>query len=244
MLNAEMTPAALAAAVDVDVKTVGRWLAEDRTPYPVTRIKIARILDQQETYLWPSLLGQPEGCAAAMSEIDGIWPTRAAISSATWHDLFTRTAKRLDILVYAGEFLIETLDLVEVLTLKADQGASIRILIGDGNSRAVRQRAEEESEPWLPDRCRSLARALSGVGQSRRVEVRLHDTTLYASHFRFDNVMLINGHAFGASDALSPVSRYRSATGAHLFDFYARAYERVWLASASGIELSAGDRTT
>lgn len=136
--------------------------------------------------------------------------------------------------MYAGEFLIETVDLVEIVTLKADQGASIRILIGDGGSRAVRHRAEEEFEPWLPDRCRSMARALSGVGRSRRVEVRLHGTTLYASHFRFDDVMLINWHAFGAVDALSPVTRHRSATCAHLFDFFDRAYERVWSASKSG----------
>ena len=56
MLNAEVSAAALAEAVGVDTKSVARWITEDRVPYPMTRVRVSRALDQQETFLWPSLI--------------------------------------------------------------------------------------------------------------------------------------------------------------------------------------------
>ena len=71
-----MSATALAAAAGVDVKSVARWISEDRIPYPVTRVKVARVLDQQETFLWPTLLEAPNVCEVALAEVDRIWPTR------------------------------------------------------------------------------------------------------------------------------------------------------------------------
>ena len=66
MLHAGLTPAGLAAAVQVDVKSVLRWIGEDRMPYPVTRVKVAHVLDQAETFLWPALLEEDgSDCLAA-----------------------------------------------------------------------------------------------------------------------------------------------------------------------------------
>lgn len=118
MLNAGLTPAALAAAVEVDSKSA-RWISEDRLPYPVTRTKVAQTLHQEETFLWPTPLQDADACAVAAAEVERVWPTRSAISSETWHALFSRAGERLDILVYAGAFLIETLDRADVLTWKA-----------------------------------------------------------------------------------------------------------------------------
>src|SRR5687767_13315174 len=131
MLNAGMTPAALAAAVEVDAKSVARWISEDRMPYPVTRARVAQVLAQQETFLWPALLQDAESCAVAAAEIERVWPTRSAISNETWHALFSRATEQLDILVYAGGFLIETLDLADVLEWKVSTGMRVRMLIGD-----------------------------------------------------------------------------------------------------------------
>ena len=60
MLNAGLTPAAVASAVGVDAKTVGRWLAGESTPYPLTRVRLAQILGYDETFLWPSLVTEAE----------------------------------------------------------------------------------------------------------------------------------------------------------------------------------------
>ena len=90
MLNAGLTPAALADAVQVDVKSVMRWMAEERVPYPVTRIKVAHVLHQEETFLWPALVQDGGACAVPAAEIEQVWPTRSSISTETWHALFSR----------------------------------------------------------------------------------------------------------------------------------------------------------
>jgi len=236
MLNAEVSANELAAHAEVDVKSVVRWISEDRIPYPVTRVKVSKALDQPETYLWPALLEAPDSAQAAAAEVETIWPTRSAISAETWHALFSRASTRLDILVYAGGFLIETLDLADVIRWKAASGVAMRILVGDPGSDAVRVRGEEEQLPWLAERCRTTSRYLAEVSSDPGVEVRTHGTTLYASMFRFDDLLLVNTHAYGAWACQSPVHQLRAICGGRLFEHYAAVFERVWVVGSAAIE--------
>lgn len=233
MLNAELSPSALAEAVQVDVKTVMRWVADRCTPYPATRTKISHVLGQRETFLWPSLLDQSDATERARDELERVWPTRSSIPTETWHSLFSSAAKQLDILVYAGGFLVETLDLADVLRWKASAGTAVRVLVGEPSSPAVRLRATEISQPWLPERCASTASYLEDVTRESAIDVRSHATTLYASLFRFDDVLLVNPHALGAWAAHSPALQLRQSSQATLFDFYAGAFERVWRTGSS-----------
>ena len=228
MLDAEVTVAALASAADVDVKSVTRWIAEDRIPYPANRAKAARALGQAETYLWPALLETPEANAMAAAEIERIWPTRSVIPTETWHALFTRAREQLDILVYAGGFLIESLDLADVISWKAAHGTQVRVLVGQSDSAAVKLRASELSLPWLPDRCRSTAHYLRKVSGVRGAAIRLHSATVYASLFRFDDVLLANVHEFDIWACHTPVYQMRQSQSGCLFDFYTGSFERVW----------------
>lgn len=235
MLNAEVTPARLAELAEVDVKTVQRWLTEGRMPYPITRHKVARALDHEETYLWPELL--TDGLGAASDAVGGVWPTRTAISSETWHSLFDHAKRKIDILIYAGAFLVETLDLLDVLRFKSERGTVIRLLVGDPDSTAVRARSEELGLAWLPERCRTTATYL-GQNLGRNVCVRSHGTTLYASLFRFDDTLLINTHAYGVWASQSPVLRVDCPSNP-LFQFYADAFERIWALSSGAPNLDA-----
>ena len=80
-----------------------------------TRQKVAAILQQQVTFLWPTLLVQSDAAyATAVGEIDQVWPTCNTISTETWHALFSGATRQLDILVYAGAFLVETLRIVQL----------------------------------------------------------------------------------------------------------------------------------
>lgn len=225
LLNAGMTPTALAAAVEVDAKSVARWISEDRVPYPVTRAKVARVLQQEETFLWPALLQDTEAGTAAAAEIERVWPTRSSISSETWHALFSKATEQLDILVYAGAFLIETLDLADVLDWKVSKGTRVRILVGDPDSAAVHLRAAELMLEWLPERCRTTRRYLRSV---TGISVREHSAVHYASLFRFDTILLANVHTSGVWSCHSPVLQLRRTCSGRLFDFYARSFERVW----------------
>lgn len=220
-----MTAAALADAVQVDPKSVTRWLAEDRVPHQTTRNRVAAALQQQETFLWPTLLPDPEGCATAIVDIERVWPTRSSISSETWHALFSKATEALDILVYAGAFLIEALDLADVLAWKAARGTRIRVLVADPHCAAVGLRAAELSLEWLPQRCQSTLDYLRRVDG---ISLRPHGANHYASLFRFDDLLLANTHAFGIWACHSPVLQVRRSSSAQLFDFYTTSFDRTW----------------
>ena len=220
-----MTAAALADVVQVDPKSVSRWLAEDRIPHPTTRQKVAAALQQQETFLWPTLLPDSEGCADGVVDIERVWPTRSSISSETWHGLFSKATETLDILVYAGAFLIEALDLADVLVWKAARGTRIRVLVADPHSAAVALRAAELSLDWLPQRCQSTLDYLRRVDG---ISLRPHGASHYASLFRFDDLLLANTHAYGIWACHSPVLQVHRSSSAKLFDFYTTSFDRTW----------------
>lgn len=230
MLNIGLTSAGLAEALEVDAKSVGRWVAGERMPYPITRVKIAQILGQEETYLWPSLVDEPaaDQPPGADGEIGRVWPARRTISNETWHALFSRVSAELDILVYSGAFLIESLDLADVLAWKASRGTRVRVLVGDPGSDAVRSRAVELSIDWLPQRCRTTLDYLRRVPA---IQVRPHPATHYVSLFRFDDIMLANTHAYGIWACHSPVVQLQKSRSDELFRFYATSFEKVWTAT-------------
>lgn len=232
MLHAGLTVAALADLAQVDPKSVGRWLVEERIPHPVTRQKVAAVLQQQETFLWPTLLAEPDAdCGTPVGGVERVWPTRSLIPTETWHDLFSGATQQLDILVYAGAFLIETLDLADVLTWKASTGTRIRVLVADPDSEAVRLRAAELALDWLPGRCASTVRYLRPV---RGVDVRQHGAIHYASLFRFDDTLLANTHAAGVWACHSPVLHLNRPCSSALFDFYLCSFETIWRTADAG----------
>ena len=91
------------------------------------------------------------------------WPSRSAVPGDVWRSLFREANKQLDILVYAGNFLIEAYDLVDVVRDKSAAGTNFRILLSDARSEAVRQRGREENLPSIVDRCHSSLDHLSGT---------------------------------------------------------------------------------
>ena len=228
LATAEITQAALAEGCGVDPKSVERWITQDRMPHAGTRAKVARILGMDETYFWPALLRADRAKNATEAELVQIWPTRDAVPSDLWRTLLNQTATQLDVLVYAGTFLVEAYGLVDLIRTKAKAGTDVRVLIGDSRCEAVRQRAREEGLPTLAERCRSTGEYLSDVAQLPGVGVRTHDTVLYASQYRFDDSMLVNNHAYGAWAVRSPVMHLKKVPGGHLFSHYDDAFERVW----------------
>ena len=230
MLNAGLSAAALASAVGVEAKSVSRWVMEDRVPRQPTRADVARVLRHEETFLFPMLLESVDPLRTSVENIEQVWPARSAITSETWHALFAQASKQIDLQVYAGAFLIETLDLKDVLEWKASRGTRVRLLVGDPNSAAVQQRAAELATDWLPARCRSTfeyASRIVGIG------VRTHAASHYASIFRFDDTVLVNTHAFGAWACHSPVHQVLLAGSGRLFEFWRDSFERAWIVSGS-----------
>lgn len=61
-----------------------------------------------------------------------------------------------------------------------------------------------------------------------RIEVRLHDATLYVSTYRFDDDLLVNQHVWGTPAGANPVMHLRGPDPSPLIATYQQGFERVW----------------
>ncbi len=58
LASAGMTTADLGARIEVDPKTVERWIANGRVPHRSNRQRVASALTQDESYLWPDAFSE------------------------------------------------------------------------------------------------------------------------------------------------------------------------------------------
>ena len=73
----------VAEAMNVDPKTVQRWLA-GRRPQPQHRWALADLVGVHESDLWPG-----HGLAPSLDpDVVTVYPNRSSVPRATWHDLF------------------------------------------------------------------------------------------------------------------------------------------------------------
>jgi transcriptional regulator with XRE-family HTH domain len=233
----------LAQHVQVDPKTVERWITKDRVPHRTHRWATAKYLQADETYLWPDALDGARAYTASQAEFVGLHTSRAAVPGSLWRSLVDAATEAVDIVVMAGLFLPDGFpDLITELADKGRSGVRVRFALGDSDSAAVALRGREEGiGDDLAARARLSLRYLDVLRRTPGAEVRLHGTTLYNSVYRFDNEMLVNGHVYGAPAAQSPVLHLRRVTGGRLFDHYLAGFERVW---ATTTEAPTGDGGT
>ena len=224
-----LTADAAAARLEVDPKTVQRWLA-GRTPHARHRRAIAVLVREDEAYLWPSAMSNRRQSETSRAELIALYPHRANVPPCLWRSLFEDIREDLAILVYAAVFLPEQqVDLVDLLRAKAASGCRIRIALGDPNSPKLLDRGREENFGiGIVSRAEVALKHYEPLRNCSGVEVRVHSTTLYNSIYRFDDVMLVNTHVWGLSAFGAPVLHlHRLATGG-MFDTYAQSFEAVW----------------
>src|SRR4051795_11676126 len=107
LLERGMTTGALAEAIDVDEKTVERWITKGRMPYRRHRYAVASHLKLDEGYLWPDALSREEISSASESEIVTVYPHRWSIPLDVWGRLFASAEEEIGVLAYGGLQLAE-----------------------------------------------------------------------------------------------------------------------------------------
>ncbi len=233
LLTKGITPQQLAETLGVAPKTVERWLTQTRVPYPRHRHQIAVLLKERETYLWPNALPDQRADQVNESEIIKVYAHRSMVPVDLWDRLLDQAVEHIELLVYVGMFMTEKHDLIRKLQRKAEDGAQIRILLGEPNSPAVTQRSLDEGigEHAISAKIgHSIAffRPLFGMDG---IEVRTHGTVLYNSIYRFDNEMLVNPHVYGKTAPHAPALHLRRLSAGDLFGTYTDSFESVWLTS-------------
>jgi hypothetical protein len=220
----------VAEHVEIDVKTAERWITKGRMPHARNRARTAQLLSVDELDIWPEAGEGKHGRSASDGELVRLYAHRGAVPSERWYELLETTSERLDLLAHAGLFLPDSRsDFASVVRRKAEDGVQVRLLYGDPGGDAVALRgAEEGIGDGLAARIRLVLTYMREAIEAPGVSVRLHDTTLYNSFYRYDDDLLVNTHAYGVPAGQSPVLHLRRLSGGRLFDHYMASFERVW----------------
>jgi transcriptional regulator with XRE-family HTH domain len=227
MLRSGYTVESLAEAADVVSKTAERWITGEVTPYPKTRYRVAALVGEDESYLWPQVV---DHASLAGAELITTWPRRTDVPRHLWIELLRSAQRSIDVLAFAGLFLAEDHpEWLPELAVKASAGVRVRMLLGDPAGQQVTARDQEHS---IAGGVSGRARAVLAYYQQmpEATEIRLHDSPLYNSVYRFDDEMLVNVHAYGILAAYTPVMHLRRVDGA-FFSTYTESFERVWASS-------------
>jgi transcriptional regulator with XRE-family HTH domain len=226
MLRAGYSVETLAEAAGVVSKSVQRWITGEVTPFARTRFRVAALLHVNHA----ALVG---------AELVATYPRRTDVPGHLWTDMLRAAQRNVDVLAFAGLFLTEEHSgWLPALMDKAGANVRIRLLLGDPDGSQLAARDREYSIGG------GVAGRVSAVLSYYRqmpdgVELRLHDTPLYNSIYRFDDEVLVNVHAYGILAAYTPVMHLRRVDGA-FFNTYLESFERVW-ASARGPSWQEGD---
>ncbi|MCF4122025.1 helix-turn-helix domain-containing protein [Antribacter sp. KLBMP9083] len=221
-----LSPADLAQRVDVDPKTVDRWLHQGRKPHPGTATRVAETLGVTVDALWP----RDSDATPVHSEIVALYPHRATSPPDLWLRLLKGAASEIALLGHAILFIPEqNPSSVDIMRRKAQDGARVRILLGDPDSPEAALRGKEEGvDSAVPERIRAALAYYQPLREEPTVEFRLHRTTLYNSIFVYDDDMLVTPHVFGAAGYLAPLLHLRHDPERDMFEMYRDSFERVW----------------
>lgn len=230
LLTRGIDPEALARDLGVDPKTVQRWITQGRTPYPRYRHTIAARVRESERYLWPEAVSDDKAAEISQSEIVKVYPNRNAVPADLWDRLLDRASAYVDVLVYVGMFMTEKPKLLDTLREKAASGVRIRLLFGQRDSDAVRQRSLDEGigENTVSAKIDHALAYFTPLQEVSGIQIRTHATVLYNSIYRFDDEMIVNSHIYGKPAPHAPALHLRRLSAGDLFTSYADSFTSVW----------------
>ncbi|MFG2629696.1 XRE family transcriptional regulator [Streptomyces sp. NPDC048473] len=225
-----VSPESLAEVCEVDPKTVSRWLG-GRIPHPRHRFRVAQHLRVEELFLWPAPVPSAGHSSAGTGlELVGTYQNRASVPRDMWLSLLQGAQEQISVLVLSGTFFAQSNPHVaKMLAERSAAGVHVRLCFGDSNGQAAAIRGREEGiGDTLAAKIRASLTYYRPLVAEAGCEVRLHDTTLYTSLFRYDDDLLINPHVWGQPASANPLLHLKRVDSAGWFDNYAQSFDAVW----------------
>lgn len=224
VLGAGLDEVDVAARLEVDPKTVRRWL-EGRVPYSRHRWALADLLKIDETVLWPELrASQPRP-----GELIAVYPHRSSISPETWGSFFASAKHEIGILASSGLFLAQDADVLAIFADKARLGLWVRIALADPDDSYLTSRSVQEfgrvATVARTRKALTLYQPLLSLG---RVEIRLHQTLPYTPIYLADNELLVGQHVYGIPTSDAPVLHLRRRIDGDMFSIYHNTFHHIW----------------
>jgi transcriptional regulator with XRE-family HTH domain len=232
----------LAARVDVDSKTVQRWLG-GRTPHARHRAKVTHVLDCDEQALWPEL-AQASRPPDDSRELAGIFAAANDLRAPDWRPLLREAREHIDLLDYTLTDIITAPQVAELLAAKAAAGCQVRILIAHPKSIWVTSLAQQLGQDTADadgntrlDREISTSRShLEPLIGNAGIELRTFWAERTNTILRFDNQMLVSLHLYATPGPQAPLIHLRRSGDQGLFDRFADHLDAIFQDASEPIE--------
>lgn len=220
LLQAGLNEVDIAAHLQVDPKTVRRWL-DGRTPYLRYRWKLAGLLSADEADLWPHL----HTGASLPTEVRAIYPHLGAVPREVWLRLFGSAHREIGILAGSGDTVLGDPGIRAVLAERRQAGVTVRICLAYPKRAGQTDSTDVARVPGSAD---GEAAALTAALRSGTTEIRIWNGIRYAALYRADDGPFVSQCAYGVPDAQVPVVHLRTIPGNPLAAAHLDAFERTW----------------
>src|SRR5262245_64008583 len=126
--------------------------------------------------------------------------------SDVWRGFFASAKYDIGILVYSGLFLAEDAGVGKVLRDRARNNVRVRIALGSPHGTHIARRGLDENiQDVMASKIMYATSLYRTIATEPNVEIRCHDTVLYASIYRADDELMVNTHVYGRPASHSPV---------------------------------------
>jgi transcriptional regulator with XRE-family HTH domain len=202
--EAGVTQEQLADQIQVDVRTVRRWLAGG-VPHARQRASVARALDRDQTDLWPEAAGETGRPVVPPTDLIAGYPDPDHPDAPGWRNLLRDAHEHVDVLSHSLAFLITNPEATGELIAKAEQGCSVRLIIAEPSS------------------------GLAALAGRARIEIRVLSAGAPYTLHRFDHQLLLIIHTYRGPDRKPPPMFHlqRRAAGG-VFDALRHNYDLLW----------------
>ena len=214
LVQARLTEEDVATHLQVDPKTVRRWL-EGRTPYLRHRWALAALLGLDEADLWPQL----RTARSRPEEVRAIYPHAGDIPQEVWQEFFQSAQHEIGILANSDAILAMDQGPLDALRDRAELGIRVLICLRMPDSPLAGRPTISMRHAPAPG---------SQLPTADNVEIRLHRSNLTSSIYRADDELIVGHRAFGIPARATPALHLRGVRDAGLMAMYIESFYNSW----------------
>ncbi len=164
-----------------------------------------------------------------------VWNTRSDFPVKEWIKRIRNANGDIRIFCYAMAFLIDDNEFDKAIEMKLKEGKRVHILLGKPDGLCIVNRtAEEQSEGNIAERIGRASQRLQKINKNagvadNQLQIRFHDTPLYASIYIFGDTMIVTPQLYGQRGALAPIIELKKAANEDcLYNKYDHMFREIW----------------
>lgn len=233
LIQSDMTREQLAAALDVHVNTIYRYVKGERRPRADMRQRIAELVGQTEPVLWPELTIAATASDHG-SEVVDMWRRQADIPVTVWESLISGAERAVDVTAGSGLLPLEmNPDIGRIFASRPD--LVVRVCLRAPDPDDVHLQWNDETEGMGGTLAGRISQALTMWQQNlagvNNAQIRTYSGPMLYSIFRFDDQMILNTHLYGVRGIHAPAWHLSRLDSEGVFDRYAENFDHLWQTS-------------